>query len=317
MQTQSPPAFGNRRAAHARTLVGLAAVLVAGLGVILNSQDRREIRPSWRTRTDAVWVYATVTNKDGQPVPGLPREAFRVFDDGGEQDITQFSSERMPVSLGLVVDVSESMRGQRIIEARAALGRFLGTLLDKEDEAFLLAFNHAPYLVAAWAMPPATLEHKLDTVIPSGGTAIYDAMARAVPELDRRRHQRAAVVVISDGADTASDKSLFQIRSDLRRSEAFVYALAIQGRDDRPSTRVNPEALRAFTDESGGYTAVVKDLAQLTDETARIANELNQQYLIGYVSPRAADGEYHSIRVRMKDEGYLVRARRGYFAKKE
>lgn len=285
--------------------------------VVTTGQERGDLRPSWRTRTDAVWVYATVTNKEGQPVPGLPREAFRVFDDGAEQEITQFSNERMPVSLGLVVDVSESMRGQRIVEARATLGHFLGSLLDQADEAFLLAFNHAPYLVGAWASPPATLEHKLDAVIPSGGTAIYDAVARAIPELDRRRHQRAAVVVVSDGADTASDKTLMQIRSDLRRSEAFVYALAIQGTDDRPSTRVNPEALRAFTDESGGYTAVVQNLSQLSDETARIANELNQQYLIGYNSPRASDGDYHSIRVRTKDDTLLVRSRRGYFAKKE
>jgi VWFA-related protein len=289
---------------------------LATLTLAVFAQDR-EAAPAWRTRTDAVWVYATVTNKDGQPVPDLPREAFRVFDDGGEQEITQFSGQRVPVSLGLVVDVSESMRGQRIVEARAALARFLGTLLDEKDEAFLLAFNHAPYLLAAWATPPAALEHKLDTVIPSGGTAIYDAVARAVPELDRRRHQRAALIVISDGADTASDRTLFQIRSDLRRSEGFVYALAIQGKDDRPSTRVNPEALRAFTDESGGYTAVVKDIADLTAETARIANELNHQYLIGYTAPRPPDGEYHSIRVRMKDEGYLVRARRGYFARKD
>jgi VWFA-related protein len=294
------------------------AIAVTALALSLGAaaQEIRDPR-LWRSRTDAVWVFATVTNKDGQPVPGLTRDDFRVFDDGVEQVVTQFTSERVPVSLGLVVDVSESMRGERITEARTALDRFLADLLRAEDEAFLLAFNHAPRLVASWALAPATLRGRLDTVVPTGGTAIYDALARAVPEMGRRRHQRAAIVVISDGADTASDKTLFQIRSDLRRSDSFVYALAIEGANDRPSSRVNPEALRAFTDETGGYTAVVRDIAQLAPETARIAEELNQQYLIGYATPRAPDGEYHSIRVRMKSDGYFVRSRRGYVASRD
>jgi VWFA-related protein len=292
-------------------MVALAAA-PPGLG----AQDIKDPRP-WKTRTDAVWVFATVTNRQGQPIPDLPREAFRVFDDGVEQEITQFSSERVPVSLGLVVDISESMRGERMAEARTALDRFLGELLGNEDEAFLLAFNHAPRLVASWVSPPSSLKDTLDGVIPSGGTAVYDAVVRAGPELARRRHQRAALVVISDGADTASDRSLFDLRKEVRRGDAFVYALAIEGADDRPSTRVNPEALRAFTDESGGYTAVIKDVEQLGVETARIAEELNRQYLIGYAAPRPPDGQYHSIRVRLKQDGYFVRSRRGYITSKE
>lgn len=285
------------------------------LGLAVFAQESLTPRPLWRTRTDAVWVFATVTNKDGQPVEDLPREAFRVFDDGVEQTITQFGADRSPVSLGLVVDVSESMRGQRILEARLALKRFLLDLLGPDDEAFLLAFNHASRLEAGWAKP-ALLADGLSAVTPSGGTAIYDAVASALPELARRRNQRAALVVISDGADTASDKSLFELRSELRRSDAFAYALAIDGANDRPSTRVNPEALRAFTDETGGYTAVVTDVSRLSAETARIAEELNHQYLIGYATPRTGDGRFHTIRVRMRDDGYFVRARRGYVAVK-
>jgi Ca-activated chloride channel family protein len=285
--------------------------------VVVPAQELRDTRAPWRARADAVWVFATVTNSSGKPVADLDQSAFRVFDDGVEQEITQFSNARAPVSLGLVVDISESMQGRRITEARAALDRFVTDLLDKDDEACLIAFNHAPRLVVAWMTPPLSLRGTLDTVIPTGGTAIYDAVDRAVPELARRRHQRAAMVVISDGADTASDKTLFQLRSDVRRSDAFIYALAIEGAEERPSTRVNPEALRAFTDESGGYTAVVKDIAQLGSETARIAEELNHQYLIGYTAPRAPDGQFHSIRVRLKQDGYFVRSRRGYIAVKE
>jgi VWFA-related protein len=310
-----PPAAGARPTPLPLALA--AATLLTGLVLVHPAaQEIRDPRPAWRTRTDAVWVFATVTTREGRPVPDLTRDEFRVFDDGVEQAVTQFSGDRVPVSLGLVVDVSESMRGRRMAEARAALNRFLMDLLRPDDEAFLLAFNHAARLVASWSPPPA-LRGRLDAVTPSGGTAIYDALSRAAPEFDRRRHQRAALVVISDGADTASDRTLFDIRRDLRRSDAFIYALAIEGENDRPSTRVNPDTLRGITDESGGYTAVVRDAAQLGLETQRIAEELNHQYLIGYATPRPADGAYHSIRVRTTRDGLFVRARRGYVAMKE
>lgn len=290
----------------------IALVVLAGAGG--GGFDARQDRPSWRTGIDLVTVFATVTDRHGRPVTGLGPADFRVFEDGVEQPIAQFVDERMPVSLGLLVDVSESMRGTRIVEARRALDRFLAELLDQEDEAFVMAFDHEPRVVAGWTRNPARLAGRLDAVIPSGGTAIYDALVSAVAHLERRGHQRAALVVISDGADTASDRTLTEVRSAVRRSDAFVYALAIRGDRERPSTRVSPEVLRAVTDESGGYTAVIAGAAELGAETARIAEELNHQYLLAYPAPRPPDGRYHGIRVRVAREGLTVRARRGYVA---
>lgn len=271
-------------------------------------------RPSWRTGIDLVTVFATVTDRHGRPVTGLGRDDFRVFEDGVAQPIVQFVDERQPVSLGLLVDVSESMRGSRSAEARRALDRFLAELLDETDEVFVMAFNHTPRLVAGWTRNPARLAGRLDAVVPSGGTAIYDALFAAVDHLERRTHPRAALVVISDGADTASDRTLTEVRSAIRRSDAFVYALAIRGDRERPSTAVRPELLRAITDESGGYTAVIEGAAALGAETARIAEELNHQYLLAYPAPRPPDGRYHGIRLRVEREGLTVRARRGYVA---
>lgn len=293
--------------------VALTAALAVGTLAGVPAQEARLV-PLWRIRTEAVWVFATVTNQDGQPVADLPREAFRVFDDGAEQTITQFGADRSPVSVGLVVDVSESMRGRRIGVARSAIASFLNELA-LDDEVFLLSFNHAFRLEIGWTTP-RSMGEPLVNVDPTGGTAIYDAVASALPELARRKHQRSALVVISDGADTASDRSLFDLRSDLRQSDAFVYALAIVGTNDRPSTRVNPEALRAFTDETGGYTAVIADVTELQRATAKIAEELNHQYLIGYAAPHSADGRFHTIRVRTRNEAYHVRSRRGYVATK-
>ena len=123
------------------------------------------------------------------------------------------------------------------------------------------------------------------------------------------------MIVISDGADTASDHSLAQTREMLRRSDAFVYAVAIDSAtEQRVSTRVNPEALRDMTGPSGGYTEVVRSSADLASATQRIADELNLQYMLGYATNRPQDGSWRTIRVRIRNRDYVARARRGYFA---
>jgi VWFA-related protein len=155
---------------------------------------------------------------------------------------------------------------------------------------------------------------RLDALRPTGGTAIYDALAAAAPLFDAKTHARAALVVISDGADTASSLSLAQTREALRRRDCFVYAIALDAPDALASTRVSPDALREVTGPSGGYTEVVRSSEDIGPATARIAAELNSQYTIGYVPARPPAGRWRSIRVRVKDGTYVARARRGYFA---
>ncbi len=133
--------------------------------------------------------------------------------------------------------------------------------------------------------------------------------------MDTRTKQRASVLIISDGADTASDAALREVRSALIRSDAFVYAIAV----DPPAKRainetVNVSALNEITGGSGGNTELVHQTADLVAATARIADELNSQYVLGYYSPLPLDGSYRSIRVRATNPEYRVRARRGYIA---
>ena len=119
-------------------------------------------------------------------------------------------------------------------------------------------------MITPWTLRPSQLRGSLDGVIPTGGTAIYDAIAQALPRFSNRAHQRAAIVVVSDGADTASDVDLRTLRSSLRRSDAFVYAIAIDPpQRARINTAVDPAALRAITDDSGGFTDVVHDTEEL------------------------------------------------------
>ena len=270
----------------------------------------------FRTRVELVQVTASVRDGEGRLVGDLRPEEFEVFEDETPQVVTHFQRGRVPVSLGVVLDVSESMYGQRMSDAAFALDRFLVDLLRPTDEAFLVVFNHDPTLEAPWTEGPASLGGRLRDVRPYGATAIYDAMAVALPMFRTRSHQRAAIVLISDGSDTASDADVADIRRQIRESDAFIYAVAIDAPKTRPlNDHVNPRALRELTDESGGYTEVIHDSPDLVPATERIAEELNHQYTLGYSPDRPLDGRYHTIRVRVKRPGeFVVRARRGYVA---
>jgi VWFA-related protein len=214
----------------------------------------------------------------------------------------------------VLLDASDSMRGQPMVDARLALDRFVTDLLEPDDEAFVATFNHLPSLAALWSRPPAAVAHALDDVRPSGGTAIYDALAGTSALFGRRVHTRAAFIVISDGADTASDRTLHQAVDAIRRTDTFVYAIAIDDGQGAPASRINADALREITSMSGGYTEVVKSAAELGPATERIADELNTQYTLGYSSTRSPDGAWRALRVRVSKPDTFVRARRGYYA---
>jgi Ca-activated chloride channel family protein len=268
----------------------------------------------FRSNVLTVPVTVTVVDGNGRLITGLTQQDFEIFEDGTLQVVTTFTNERVAVSLGVLLDVSDSMRGQKISDAGMAVERFVGDLLRDEDEAFIGLFNHRPRLASAWTRPPSSLKARLTEVIPTGGTAIYDAVAQSAEMFDRRTKPRAALVVISDGADTASDRSLQQARDAVVKRDAFVYAIAIDSPGVAASTRVNPAALRDLTGPTGGYTEVVHEATELGPATQRIAEELNSQYTIGYTPSRALDGAWRTIRVRIKGQPYYVRARQGYMA---
>ena len=289
-----------------------AILLSAAASLVLVAQDRSA---RFQSGVDLVSVTATVIDREGHLVTGLPREAFEVYEDGERQTITQFTNERVPVSLAVLLDVSDSMYGQRLLDARSAVERFLFDLLDEEDEFSVVAFNHQPRPLTSWTQTPDVVRSAMSTLKPFGATALYDALLTVLPMMDTRTKQRASVLIISDGADTASDAALREVRSSLVRSDAFVYAIAV----DPPAKRaineaVNVGALNEITGGSGGNTELVHQTDEIVEATARIATELNSQYVLGYHSPKPLDGSYRSIRVRATDSGHRVRARRGYIA---
>ena len=292
-------------------LAGLAGLATT----VAVAQSSSRPAQGFRSGIEVTSITATVTDADGHPVTDLPREAFTVFDDGERQEVTQFTSDRVPLSLGVLLDTSDSMFGQRMADARGAVEAFLFEQLTPTDEFFVMAFNHAPRLLSGWTSSRPVIVDALAGIRPTGGTALHDAVLAALPLIDARAHRRASLVVISDGADTASTATVRELRTGLHRSDALVYAIAI----DSPSrhainTRVDVPALVSLTAETGGRVETVHDTRDLAAATARISAELSQQYVLGYTSPRGNDGRFHSLRLRVNRPGLTVRARKGYIA---
>jgi Ca-activated chloride channel family protein len=332
-----------------RTL--LAVTLAIAMAATLTAQNQEGFR--FRSGVELINVNATVTDDAGRFVSGLQKEDFTVYEDGERQEVTHFSNERVPVSLGIVLDASGSMTPDKMSAARSAIDRFVYDLLGEDDELFFMEFANRPDLVQDWTSDRRAISRAVSRVTPAGGTAMYDAIADAIPVASAGKHPKKAILVISDGNDTNSSVSVRELRQLIRESEVLVYALGVDGtattfrngptiqlpmpipfpipgrRPQRlppiiggggtsqranPAERVNPEALRQITDDTGGRTEIVRGFGDLDNATARIADELSKQYYLGYVSTGKKDGRWHAIRVDVKDRRLAVRARRGYIA---
>jgi VWFA-related protein len=211
----------------------LAVVMLTASGVLVaqNAPAPPQDAPGFKFRTgvDLVNVTATVTDAAGRFVSGLTKDDFRVYDEGQPQTITHFSSERVPVSLGIVLDTSGSMDGEKMRSAREALDRFLFQLLDPQDEVFLYRFDNSPELVEGWTTDKRRISDSLGRIQPRGGTALYDTVAEAVQMAQQGRNRKKAVVIISDGNDTSSRTDVFSVKQLIRETEVLVYAVGIDG----------------------------------------------------------------------------------------
>ena len=346
----------------ARSSFGLASLVLAAVALPSAQQPApRQEGESFRFRTgvDLINVAVSVSDINGRFISGLRQEDFVVYEDGVEQPVTHFSNERVPVSLGLVVDTSGSMAGEKWDHARKALDRFLLELLGAEDEVFLYQFSSYPDLLEDWTTDRVRVSRAMRRIIPRGGTAMYDTLAEAVPLADKGRNRKKAIVVISDGNDTNSATDVSELKRLIRETELLVYAVGMDGEGEsanpngpfgrppvrlpfpfplpgarrrpyptqppwpgggstrgsaRQSDRVNAAALRELTDDSGGRTEIVRESRDLDPATSGIADELSRQYFLAYPSAAKKDGQWHTIRVEVRDQRYRVRARRGYVA---
>lgn len=211
-------------------IAGAAAVAIglAGTGPTLHGQDGFR----FKSGVELVNVNITVTDRSGRFVEGLKQEDFIVYDDNKEQEISHFTAERVPVSLGLALDTSGSMVGEKIASARAAIDRFLLELLSPDDEVFLMRFGASAELVHDWTSNKDLVSRRLARINPAGGTAMYDAVAESVPLATQGQHRKKAILVISDGNDTNSHTSVGELKQMIRETEVLVYAVGIDGSGD-------------------------------------------------------------------------------------
>jgi VWFA-related protein len=215
------------------------AMFVASVGAQQGNAGSQDGDSSFRFKSgvELINVTTTVSDSSGRFVSGLHKEDFQVFDDDQPVEITHFSSERVPVSLGIVLDTSGSMAGRKIQEAQNALNRFLYDLLAPEDEIFLYRFANTPVLLQGWTTDRRLLSRAIDRVVPNGGTSMYDAVAEALPLAREGQFQKKALVVISDGNDTGSQTSIRELKQQIRESEVLVYAIGIDGESEAPTFR--------------------------------------------------------------------------------
>jgi Ca-activated chloride channel family protein len=336
-----------------RTPPLLILLIVVIAAAVTGAQSQEGFR--FKSGVEFVNVTATVTDGNGRFVSGLRQEDFTVYEDGQVQDVSNFSADRVPVSLGIALDCSGSMTAEKVETARAAIERLINKLLDEDDELFFMEFATRARLIQGWTTDRRLISDALRRVAPVGGTALYDAVAEALPTAEEGRNRKKALLVISDGNDTNSSIGVTSLRQRIRESEVLVYALGVDSnskdaprilqpvpptipfpfpgggrRQPRfppigggsggsswprsPGERVNAEALRQITDDTGGRTEIVRGFDGLDDATARIADELSKQYFLGYTSSVNKDGRWHSIRVTVRDRNLNVRARKGYVA---
>jgi Ca-activated chloride channel family protein len=216
-----------------RLLLATLASLTAAAVAVVSAQSSTQGDDAFRFKSgvELVNVTATVSDDNGHFVTGLSKDDFAIYEDGQPQEISQFSNERVPVSLGILLDTSGSMTPDKMSSARSAIDRFIFDLLGKDDELFFMQFASVPDLLQGWTFDRRAISRAAGQVTAAGGTAMYDAIAQALPIAADGRNQKKAILIISDGNDTNSRTSVGALRNMIRESEVMVYALGVDGND--------------------------------------------------------------------------------------
>ncbi|MDP1571400.1 MAG: VWA domain-containing protein [Vicinamibacterales bacterium] len=298
----------------------LPAYLVAILAVpAAGAQEQAVDPPVFRAGVDLVTVHATVRDQRGRLVRGLTAADFEVLDRGLARPITEFRVDRAELSLAILFDISGSMRlAERLTAARFAAHHLLSWLEPGRDEAALLSFDSRLQVVAPFTVDTRALQGALGEVDPYGATSLHDAVAEAaVLVADRARHRRA-LVVLTDGIDTASRLTPAEVSGAASVIDVPVYVIAVvlpidrPGHGGRPWPEVSPDI--GTIDDLARWTGGAMHYATTPAETSQVSrdvlDELRQQYLIAF-EPGPGEG-WHPIEVRVSRPRHEVRARGGY-----
>lgn len=292
----------------ARFVIGAVAAALSGPAVMLSAQQ-----PTFRTSTQVVSLFATVTDGQNRLVPELTKDDFTVLDNDKPQELLVFQSETQPITVVVMLDTSGSMTGS-IKLLKEAAEQFVGRLLP-EDKAAVGAFNDKIELSANFSNDRDGLITEIRDLDFGNGTRLYDALNESLNQL-RGIDGRRVVLVFTDGDDTASRIGRGTIMDRARAEEVMIYAIGLQSEyfDGARVVRSRPDSgLRRLADETGGGYFELKQTADLGPTFTRVAQELHSQYVLGFEAQQL-DGKVHKLTVKMKQAGMTARARRSYVA---
>ena len=266
-------------------------------------------------------VNVTVTDPYNRLVTGLEPDNFRVFENNVEQEVVTFSSEDVPISIGLILDLSGSM-AEKLGKAKQAAVQFLKTA-NPQDEFFLIGFNEHAELVAPFTNNIEDLESKMLTMSAKGKTALLDAIYLGLTQMRNASRGKRALLIISDGGDNSSRYNEKDIKRLVREADTQLYSVGIfepfEYRSRTPEELNGPTLLNEMAELTGGRSFAVENLNELPDIAAKIGAELRNQYVVGYrPSHRARDARWRKIKIKLRAPKGLppltAYAKTGYYA---
>ena len=311
-----------------KTLTSIAAAMFMFVPLLVHAQGQKPpaAKPGppdpddaiFKSETRLVPLNVTVTDKAGHLVPGLQKGAFQVFENNVLQQIKDFKGEDVPVSLGLIVDNSGSMRDKRQSVESAALALVRDS--NKQDEVFVVNFNDEAYLDADFTSDIKLMEQGLTKIDSRGGTAMRDAIRMSIDHLNEKaKRDKKVLLVVTDGNDNASVVSLRALVQQAQQDDILVYAIGLLSEEEKKEAAAAKRALHLLVESTGGQDFYPKDVSEVERIAHEVAHDIRNQYTITY-SPtnQTLDGSYRQIKVAVRGNGNAIaRTRLGYYATKD
>jgi VWFA-related protein len=310
-----------RIAALAQFCLAAYAFQAGPIQVIPRAPAPISTQPLLRTNSSLVLIPVHVTTPEGATITSLTKEDFQLFEDGVQQPITHFAKDDAPVSAGLLLDVSSSMKNKMHKAAEAATEFF--KFANPEDEFFLVEFNSKAKLKVPFTREWGDISDEIAGARTSGMTAMLDAIHLAVAQMKLARNPRKALIIVSDGGDNFSRRNLRELKSTLLEADVQVYAMGVfdsnYSQKRTPEERNGPKLLDQVVLDTGGRDFPVVSLDSLPNIGLQIAREMRNQYVLGFTpATSVADGKYHRVNLKLAlpnaESALRTFYRQGYYA---
>jgi VWFA-related protein len=299
-------------------LAAAAMLVAAGGGVYAQQAQVPDDQSVIRVETRLVVLHCAVMDRKGNLITNLPQSAFKVYENNVQQQVKLFRREDVPVSLGIVIDNSGSMRDKRQRVEAAAMR--LVKASNRQDDVFIVNFNDDAYLDVPFTNQISKLEEGVARIDSRGGTAMRDAISMSLDYLKQEgKKDKKVLLVVTDGNDTASTGiTLEKLVEKAHKSEALIYGIGILSQEESRDRKKAQRAIDALTKASGGASYYPGDVSEVEAIADQVARDIRSQYVIAY-SPanQNLDGTFRAIKVVANGGRYTVRTRTGYYATPE